>query len=171
MHPFITLCVLAGLCASIDAPARTHDQIDPAVLSPDDSSIVRTGDTLDGVKYYIKIVPHDTSSDEQMPTYAPREDQVPDFVPVDSQPAILKRVEPEYPEEARRLRIQGTVWVRCLVGTDGRVRKAIHLRADSEILVEPAIAAAKQWVFSPATLHGEPVSVWVSMPFRFKLDR
>ena len=34
---------------------------------------------------------------------------------------------------------------------------------------EAALAAAQKWVFTPALRQGKPVTVWVSIPFRFRL--
>jgi len=43
------------------------------------------------------------------------------------------------------------------------------LKSDAEIFNEPAVEAAKQWLFTPAYMNNGPVAVWVSIPFRFKL--
>ena len=47
--------------------------------------------------------------------------------------------------------------------------KAALLKSDAEILNQPAIDAAMQFVFTPAMQHSGPVSVWVSIPFKFNL--
>jgi outer membrane biosynthesis protein TonB len=36
---------------------------------------------------------------------------------------------------------------------------------------EVAVAAAMQWVFTPAVMNNGPVAVWVSIPFKFKLNQ
>ena len=140
--------------------------------SSDSTSGIRTGDTLGGIKYFIKIVPVDTTLDEQMPMYKPDEEGLfsAEFVVVDKQPEPIKKVSPEYPEEARKRRIEGTVWVRCLVDKNGKVRKTHVIRADAELLIEPSVRAVMQWRFSPALLKGKPVAIWAAIPFRFKLN-
>ena len=92
-----------------------------------------------------------------------------DFVPYDKEPQIVKKVEPAYPEAARRAGLEGKVIVKMWVGKDGRVGEVVVLKSDADIFNEPAIAAAKQFVFTPAYLNKEPVAVWVSYPFRFSL--
>jgi len=91
----------------------------------------------------------------------------PDFVEVEKEPAIVVKKEPAYPEIALRAGIEGKVWVKIWVDTDGRARQAIVLKSDNEIFNQPALEAAKQFVFTPAIKAGKPVSVWVSVPFKF----
>ncbi|MDI6733916.1 MAG: TonB family protein [Patescibacteria group bacterium] len=99
------------------------------------------------------------------------EEEPPDFVPVEKQPVPVNRVMPEYPEIARRAGVEGTVWVKMLVGKDGKVRKAVVQKSDAEIFNEAAIKAALQWVFTPAMMNNGPVAVWASVPLRFKLNK
>jgi len=93
----------------------------------------------------------------------------PPFQPVEKPPELVKRVEPTYPPNAVRAEIQGTVVLIVWVDREGKVRKAVVLKTDAEILNAAAIEAAKQWIFTPAIMQHGPVSVWVSIPFRFKL--
>jgi TonB family protein len=94
----------------------------------------------------------------------------PDFVPVDKQPVPIKNPAPVYPVIARRAGIEGTVWVKIWVDETGKVRKAQVIKTDKDILNQSAINAAIQWTFTPAILNGKPVAVWVSVPFKFKLN-
>ena len=127
-----------------------------------------TGSSLDSTKYYINIVPVDTNREERMPKYNPPEEG--QFVAVEHQPKPLKQVHPKYPHEAVQSGIEGTVWLNCLIGADGKVTNVRVARADNEIFVKPSIEAARQWQFSPAQVHGKPVAVWATIPFRFRLD-
>ena len=98
-------------------------------------------------------------------------DQEPaDFVPVEKQPTPIKEsmAAPVYPEIARRAGVEGTVWLKLWVDTEGKVRKTSVLKSDNEILIQPSIDAAMKWKFEPAMLKGVPVSVWVSIPFKFR---
>jgi periplasmic protein TonB len=99
------------------------------------------------------------------------EEEPPDFVPVEKQPVPVKQVQPDYPEIARRAGVEGTVWVKILVDKEGKAKKAVVMKSDAEIFNEPAIAAAKQWVFTPAIMNNGPVAVWAAVPFRFKLNK
>jgi protein TonB len=89
---------------------------------------------------------------------------------VDSPPRILTRSEPEYPVNARRLRVEGTVLLNVLVGTDGRVRDVKVLEADGGKLLSPAaVDAVRKWTFTPAMRSGRPVECWHKVPIRFAL--
>jgi protein TonB len=93
------------------------------------------------------------------------------FIPFEVEPKLIKQVAPEYPDIARRAGVEGTVWVNCLVGKDGRVKKAIVMKSDAEIFNEPAIQAALQWLFTPALMNNGPVTVWAAVPFKFQLNK
>jgi len=99
------------------------------------------------------------------------EEEPPDFVPVEKQPVPVKQVQPAYPEIARRAGVEGTVWVKILVDKEGKAKKAVIMKSDAEIFNDPAIEAAKQWVFTPALMNNGPVAVWAAVPFRFKLNK
>lgn len=92
-----------------------------------------------------------------------------DFVPVEKEPQPVKKVEPKYPELAMRAGLEGKVWVKIWVDKEGKPKQVVILKSDAEIFNEPAVEAAKQWVFTPAYMNNGPVAVWVSIPFRFKL--
>ncbi len=134
----------------------------------DSLSGISTGEVLDGIKYFIKTAPIDTALDEHMPIYKPDANK---FVFVDVQPVPIKQVPAKYPDEARTARIEGTVWIKCLVGKDGKVTKPIVMKSDASVFDKAAITAVSQWIFSPARLKGKPVAVWTAIPFRFKLNR
>jgi protein TonB len=93
----------------------------------------------------------------------------PDFVPVEKEPVVVKAVEPKYPELAMRAGLEGRVWIKIWVDKEGKPRQAVVLKSDAEIFNEPAVKAAMSFVFTPAYMNNGPVSVWVSIPFKFKL--
>jgi len=95
----------------------------------------------------------------------------PDFVPYEQAPMVVKRVEPKYPEIAQRAGLEGTVHVKLWVDKEGKVRKVVVLKSDAELFNEPSIEAGMQWVFTPAMQHNGPVSVWVAVPFKFRIKK
>jgi protein TonB len=97
------------------------------------------------------------------------DEEPPDFVPYEKEPTVIKRIEPKYPELALRAGLEGNVFVKVWVDKEGKVRKAVIQKSDAPIFEEPAKEAAVQWVFTPALMQKGPVSVWVSIPFRFRL--
>jgi TonB family protein len=99
------------------------------------------------------------------------ENEPPDpFVPYEKAPEVVKQVQPKYPDLATRAGLEGTVWVKIWVDKEGKAKKAVVQKTDAEIFNQPATEAAMGWVFTPAMMKNGPVSVWVSIPFRFKLQ-
>lgn len=92
-----------------------------------------------------------------------------DFVPVEKEPVVVRKVEPKYPELAMRAGLEGKVWVKIWVDKEGKPKQVVVIKSDAEIFNEAAIEAAKQFLFTPAYMNNGPVAVWVSVPFRFKL--
>ena len=88
---------------------------------------------------------------------------------VEQPPKVLKRVLPAYPDSARRAQVEGKVFVRVLVGREGRVE---HIdRIEGPPVFQRAVAqAAKAWEFAPAVQNDRAVPVWVSLPFVFELE-
>lgn len=69
---------------------------------------------------------------------------------------LLKKVLPRYPDMARRAGVAGDVVLTATIATDGTLR-GIKAISGSPLLREEAIAAAKQWRYSPYKLGGKPV--------------
>lgn len=126
-------------------------------------SAVVPRDAADSVKYFIKIVPHDSTTDERMPSASPEK-----FISVDVSPIPIKQVEGTYPETDPKQGPAATVWVSCMILKSGAVGMVKVTRADDPRLAEPAIAAAKQWRFIPARIGGKVIAVWAAIPIRFR---
>jgi TonB family protein len=81
------------------------------------------------------------------------------FVGSVTEPVLLWKIEPEYTDEARRAKIQGTVILHIEVDTRGQaqnitVRQSLGLGLD-----ERAIEAVRRWRFRPGYRDGKP---WVT---------
>ncbi len=92
-----------------------------------------------------------------------------EFVPFETPPAAVTRIQPDYPELARKAGIEGTVLIKILVDKQGRVRDAILLRGVGAGLDEAALEAIRKWVYTPAIQNSRPVAVWVAQPVLFRL--
>jgi protein TonB len=84
-------------------------------------------------------------------------------------PTLLQKVEPEYSEEARKAKYQGTVLLYIEVDPTGkataiRVQRSLGLGLD-----EKAIEAVKKWRFRPGTKDGKPVTVAATIEVNFRL--
>ena len=86
-------------------------------------------------------------------------------------PKPIKHSVPIYPAEARRNNISGIVWLKILVDTLGIPKEVYVQKSDNEILNQPSIDAGKQYRFTPATQDGKPVEKWISLPFKFRLEK
>ena len=83
---------------------------------------------------------------------------------------LTNRVEPEYPDAARRSHIQGTVTVDTLVGADGKVLEANALSGSPQ-LTEAAAAAVRQWRYKPHVVNGKKVAFRTQVPVTFMLPQ
>jgi TonB family protein len=88
---------------------------------------------------------------------------------VDTKPIALNLPRPNYTEEARKNKIQGTVRARVLVSSDGMVKQVTILRGLPDGLNEEAIRAALQMRFRPATKGGRPVAFWTTLEVDFNI--
>lgn len=127
-------------------------------LSQAPSPVGEFGGTGDGT-----VIEQDIQIDGDVPP--------PDFVPFEKAPQVVKRVDPAYPELARRSGLTGVVWVKIWVDKEGQVRDVVIQKSDSEIFNQPVLDACRQWTFTPALTSTGPVAVWVSTNFVFKLDQ
>jgi len=86
-----------------------------------------------------------------------------------SPPSVVSRVEPQYSEEARKARYQGTVVLEAIVRKDGTVDILRVVRSLGFGLDENAIDALKKWRFRPGTKGGVPVDVALNIEVNFNL--
>jgi protein TonB len=80
---------------------------------------------------------------------------------------------PDYPADLRRAGIEGTVRVRFIVDTTGRVEPAslVIVSADEPRFVEAVRRAVPPMRFSPAEARGRKVRMLVELPFVFRIER
>jgi periplasmic protein TonB len=86
-----------------------------------------------------------------------------------SAPKAVYAPDPEYSEEARKAKYQGTCVLWLVVGPDGRPRDIKVQRTLGLGLDEKAIEAVKQWRFEPAMKDGKPVAVQINVEVSFRL--
>ncbi len=82
------------------------------------------------------------------------------------------KVLPEYPEPARRARIEGKVYLQAVVRRDGTIGELTVLKEPATNLgfADAALAAVRQWRYKPATQGGRPVDVYITVYVTFSLD-
>jgi TonB family protein len=85
------------------------------------------------------------------------------------EPRKIVNVPPVYPPEAKAAGIQGVVILEAVISADGKVQDVRVLRGQA-ILTEPAIAAVRQWEYTPSSLNGVPVAVIMTVTVNFSLS-
>ena len=86
-----------------------------------------------------------------------------------SAPKPLSTPDPEYTEEARRAKVEGTCVLGLIVDAEGHPRDLHVIRGLGYGLDQKALETVKQWTFEPAKKDGQPVNVQVSVEVGFKL--
>ncbi|HYM61029.1 MAG TPA: TonB family protein [Thermoanaerobaculia bacterium] len=83
----------------------------------------------------------------------------------------LSQVYPIYPEEARLRNIEGSLVVRYVIGTDGRVKEVTVVdHAEKKIFEDAAVKAIRYWRFRPLMKDGKPVEVVHELTVYFRLN-
>ena len=85
------------------------------------------------------------------------------------EPRKLRNVNPVYPPEAIQARVQGVVVLECTISPTGQVVKTRVLRS-IPLLSEAAVAAVRQWEYTPTLLNGVAVPVIMTVTVNFKLS-
>ena len=83
---------------------------------------------------------------------------------------LIKQPEPAYPAEARKARVQGTVSLSVVVGTDGQV-KSVQLESGHPLLAPAAMEAVRQFLYKPMVINGEAYEVRTPVEVKFTLQR
>ncbi len=86
-----------------------------------------------------------------------------------SAPVLLFKVEPEYSEEARKAKFQGTVVLYVEVDEKGIPRNLRVVRALGLGLDDKALEAVQKWRFKPGLKDGKPVPVAATVEVNFRL--
>jgi TonB family protein len=85
-------------------------------------------------------------------------------------PSCPYRPSPEYSDEARKAKYQGSVALRAIITVDGRVADATPVQGPGMGLEEKAVEGVRQWHCIPARgPNGKPVPTWVTIEVNFHL--
>jgi TonB family protein len=98
-------------------------------------------------------------------------------VPVDlkcddiEMPKLVKRVEPAYPADVRKQRIEGKVVTECIIDSDGSISDIQVRSSPSQTLSDLAVAAIRQWHYNPAYCKdlNVPLRVYMYVSVTFSL--
>lgn len=84
-------------------------------------------------------------------------------------PQLINRVEPGYPEAARKARMEGVVILEAIITANGNVEEVKVLKSMNPLLDAAATRAVQQWKYRPATLNGRAVRVYLTVTVTFNL--
>ena len=82
---------------------------------------------------------------------------------------LVEKVAPEYPLEAKILRLEGTVVLRTVIDKTGEV-SSVNALSGPPLLESAAVEAVKQWQYRPFSMNGQPVEVETTVEVVFALD-
>ncbi len=87
-----------------------------------------------------------------------------------TEPVIVQKVAPVYPEAAKSEKVQGTVILDATIDTKGRVTDVEVVKGADPRLDKAAADAVRQWTYKPARdRKGRPVAVIFTVTVRFAL--
>jgi len=81
---------------------------------------------------------------------------------------IVTKVEPVYPEAARKAGLQGLVVMDAVIAPDGSVKR-LRPVSGPDLLAQSATAAVQSWKFEPYLSSGKPVEVETTIAIEFRL--
>jgi TonB family protein len=88
--------------------------------------------------------------------------------PAAAEGSLVRRVEPEYPEQALTQHLQGPVLLDVHIDEEGAVQEIKLVSGDAR-LADAAIAAVRQWRFKPQTVNGHAVEMETKITLKFTL--
>jgi periplasmic protein TonB len=105
------------------------------------------------------------------PAAVPKVEDKPRVIGGDVQAAkLIRKIVPQYPPLARQARVSGTVRLTSVISKDGSVVQ-LQVVSGNPLLIPAALAAVKQWLYSPTFLNGQPVEVIAPIDVIFTLSQ
>ncbi|WP_257312048.1 energy transducer TonB [Geothrix fuzhouensis] len=146
---------------TVAAPSGTSPRADPDEAAAGLPTVDRSSEVpVDGPALPGPVVP---ASGAAVPASGP---VIHDFSA--TAPAVLRQVDPLYPDLARRAHVQGTV-VLLMVVDEAGVPIQVRVLDGPPALQEAALHAARQWRFEPARMDGRAVAASFRLTLNFRL--
>jgi protein TonB len=112
-----------------------------------------------------------SSREDSVSTESRQSDSPSPFVAVEKDPQIIRLEKPRFPDFAYARQLEGQVTLQVQIDADGRPIQT-KIISSTNSLIEPAIVdAVMKSEFSPARMSTGPVTSWLTIPYRFKLQR
>jgi TonB family protein len=150
-------------------PARPESQMENARIPEGSLRVYESGKEV----FRMPAAAVDTSaasSTENVasPASAPAPAKIVELAPDAASGSLLRRVEPEYPEQALARRVQGPVLLDVRISREGKVQD-VKLVSGDPLLANAAVAAVRQWRFKPHTVNGRAVEMETKITLNFAL--
>ncbi len=84
-------------------------------------------------------------------------------------PNLISGPDPKFPRPLFHKPKPGIVLVGLIVSTDGAPTNVHIVKSGGDTFDKSALDAVKQYLFQPATLHGNPVPVEIKIEVQFKI--
>jgi TonB family protein len=81
---------------------------------------------------------------------------------------LLNLVEPVYPAEAVQQKIEGTVKLHAVIGTDGAIESLAQV-SGPQLLVNASMSAVRNWKYSPTRMNGQAIETQEDISFVFRM--
>jgi protein TonB len=81
---------------------------------------------------------------------------------------LINLVEPVYPAEAVQQKIEGTVKLHAVIGTDGAIESLAQV-SGPQVLVNASMSAVRNWKYSPTRMNGQAIETQEDISFVFRL--
>lgn len=150
----------------LEAPP-TEIQIDVPIVISDELSSDKSDPAL-AAKYEQALSQLGSTRITTASSIAEKE-EMKDFTPYDDPPVIIGELRVEYPDFAKRAKVQGTVMLEVEVYKDGTMGNVKVLKSITG-LDQAAIDAVRKVKFQPGKSSGQPVNTIVTIPVTFKLN-
>ena len=164
MNQGVALYPAYRLLAEIDL---AKGDLDAAIASLETALRFSPGDDTEDAAKLREQIERSREFAENLKRFAVLEagQKAPDIV----RPFLLNLAQPHYTEEARALKIQGTVSMGLLVTENGDVDSVLIFRGLGHGLDEQATEVARKLKFSPATRSDKPIPYWTKLSVEFNL--
>ena len=84
---------------------------------------------------------------------------------------LIKKEFPLYPLVAKESRIQGTVLIEAVIGTDGKIKQKRVIASPSPILSASSLECVSHWEYKPYHVNGVPEEVDTLISVAYTLGR
>jgi TonB family protein len=92
------------------------------------------------------------------------------FPSFDSIPKVIEDVKVGYPKDAITNKIEGNTQVKVWIDEKGIPRLAVILKSSDKMFNEQSLIAAMNTLFTPAIFSKKPISTWIIIPYKFRLQ-